>query len=107
MVFAGSRALQASASALVGACVRSVLGAGRGVAVGCAAGGDQFALSAALAAGASASPLRLFAVGGPVGGGRGGGFWRGSGRAALLRRGPLGRWVAGGRVWVALRASVS
>ena len=69
--FCGSRALQALASAsasvsvLVTGVVRSVLAGGRGVAAGCALGGDALVVSAALAAGAS-SRLSVFAAFGPV-----------------------------------------
>ena len=67
--FCGSRSLPASAevSALVSGVVGSVL-AGvprRGVAVGCAVGGDALVVSSALALGAS-SRLRVFAAFGPV-----------------------------------------
>jgi hypothetical protein len=67
--FCGSRSLPASAevSALVSGVVGSVL-AGvprRGVAVGCAVGGDALVVSAALALDAS-SQLRVFAAFGPV-----------------------------------------
>ncbi len=63
--FCGSRALPASAPALVAGVVRSVLAAGRGVAVGCALGADAAVLSSALRAGA-ASRLSVFAAFGPV-----------------------------------------
>ena len=67
--FCGSRALPASAedSALVSGVVGSVLAAfpRRGVAVGCAVGGDALVVSSALALGAS-SRLRVFAAFGPV-----------------------------------------
>ena len=67
--FCGSRALPASGSvsALVAGVVSSVLGApgGRGVAVGCALGGDALVVSSALAAVAS-SRLSVFAAFGPI-----------------------------------------
>lgn len=67
--FCGSRAFSASGSisSLVAGVVGSVLDApgGRGVAVGCALGGDALVLSSALAAGA-ASRLSVFAAFGPV-----------------------------------------
>lgn len=66
--FCGSRTLLASAadSAFIGGVVGSVLAASpsRGVAVGCAVGGDALVVSAALPAGAS-SQLRVFAAFGP------------------------------------------
>ena len=69
--FCGSRALpvSGSVSALVSGVVGSVLGApgGRGVAVGCAIGGDALVVSSALAAGAGgAARLSIFAAFGPV-----------------------------------------
>ena len=67
--FCGSRALPVSAadSALVAGVVGSVLAAvpRRGVAVGCAIGGDALVVSSVLALGAS-SRLRVFAAFGPV-----------------------------------------
>jgi len=65
--FCGSRALPVSAadSALVSGVVGSVLSGGRGVAVGCAVGGDALVVSSVLALGAS-SRLRVFAAFGPV-----------------------------------------
>lgn len=53
--FCGSRSLPSAFSPLVALCVSAVASAGRGVAVGCAAGADRFALSAARVAGASVS----------------------------------------------------
>ncbi|MFQ5510141.1 MAG: hypothetical protein ACE5FN_12535, partial [Leptospirillia bacterium] len=92
--FAGSRSLPVSARPLVASVVRSVVAAGRGVAVGCASGGDAFALVPALLSGAR---VRVFAVGGPSGRG----FWRFSasglvGSAARVFGAPV-VWWAGGR----------
>ena len=96
---AGSRDLPAAWAPRVAAVARSVLAGGRGVAVGCAAGADAFALQAALAfPGVSAASLAVFAVGGPDGAG----FWAASAyplaaRAALVAPGCV-RWWAGGPV---------
>jgi len=100
VAFVGSRSLGSSWSALVLACVRSVLGAGRGVAVGCAVGADSLAVAAVGACGAWSS-LSLFAVGGP----RFGGFWSGSSLAAVRAAAAAGRvrWWAGGGARVPLR----
>ncbi len=95
--FFGSRSLPSSP--LVSRVVASVLASGRGVAVGCASGGDALALSAALAAGSS--PL-VFAVGGPSGAG----FWRGSALGLVRRAAAAGcpvRWWAGGAASLSLR----
>ncbi len=63
--FCGSRSLSATSSvALVSRVVGSILHSGRGVAVGCALGGDALVVSSALAAGAS-SRLSVFAAFGP------------------------------------------
>jgi len=68
--FVGSRSLSPRFSSLVSRVVRSALSSGRSVAVGCASGADQFALSAALSAlpSSGSSPwLRVFAAFGPGG----------------------------------------
>jgi len=57
--FCGSRCLPSAFSPLVSSCVSAVASAGRGVAVGCAAGADRFALSAARA---SCAPVSLFSA---------------------------------------------
>lgn len=94
---AGSRDLSAAWGSRVAAVVQSLLGSGRGVVVGCAAGADALALQAALAfPGASAASLAVFAAGGPDGSG----FWAGSAfplvaRAAGMAPGCV-RWWAGG-----------
>lgn len=73
--FCGSRSLPVGAAALVSRVVRSVLRAGRPVAVGCAAGADRAVLSSALSAlpsPASSPWLRVFAAFGPGGAGSAG-----------------------------------
>ena len=68
--FVGSRSLSPVFSSLVSRVVRSVLSSGRPVAVGCASGADQFALSAALGslpAPGSSPWVRVFAAFGPGG----------------------------------------
>jgi hypothetical protein len=86
-------AVPAAAGPLVARLVAAVAAAGGSVAVGCAAGVDQLALSASLACGA---PLSVFCAGGP----RGGGFWSGSAPLSLLRSaaaaGASVAWWAGG-----------
>lgn len=69
--FVGSRGLSSRWSALVGRVVSSVARAGRGVAVGCASGGDALALAAALPSGGGLRVplLRVFAAFGPGGAG--------------------------------------
>jgi len=103
VAFGGSRALPSSAAPLVSRVVGAVLAAGGAVAVGCASGGDELVLSAALSAGA-ASRLSVFAVGSAGGAG----FWSGSAPLALLRSavaaGAAVAWLAGGGLAVPLRA---
>jgi len=68
--FVGSRGLSSRWSALVGRVVASVARAGRGVAVGCAVGGDALALRACFSGGALRVPaVRVFAAFGPGGAG--------------------------------------
>ena len=67
----GSRSLSASAVPLVNQVVQSLLSAGRGIAVGCAAGADATVVSSVLAAGAG-SQLQVFAAFGPGGAGSAG-----------------------------------
>ncbi len=62
---AGSRSLPSGGAAVVAGVVKSVLGSGRSVVVGCASGADAAAVSAALTAG-EAGRLRVFAAFGPV-----------------------------------------
>lgn len=106
VAFCGSRVVPGSAAPLVGAVVRSVLASGRGVAVGCASGGDALVVRAVLAAGVSPSRLRLFAVGGSCGSG----FWRGSALPAVRAAASWGavvRWWAGGGASVPLRSRLA
>ena len=68
--FVGSRSLSPRFASLVSSVVSAVLSSGRSVAVGCASGADQFALSAALCAlpaPGSFPWLRVFAAFGPGG----------------------------------------
>lgn len=107
-------------SSLVDRVVRSVVGSGRGVAVGCCVGGDALVLRSRLflpfppaSSVASGPSLAVFSAFGP----RGVGSWRGSSvalveRASFLSRSPghgcvapvVVRWWAGGDASVPLRS---
>lgn len=102
---AGSRDLPAAWGPRVAAVVRSLLGGGRGVVVGCAAGADALALQAALAfPGVSAASLAVLAVGGPDGVGfRAASAYPGVAQAALALPGAV-RWWAGGPASLPLAA---
>lgn len=103
VVFGGSRALPGSAAPLVARVVGAALRRGWSVACGCAAGADQLALSAVLAAG-QAPRLSVFCAGSRSGAG----FWRCSAPLPLLRSaeqaGSRVSWEAGGSLRIPLKA---
>jgi hypothetical protein len=98
----GSRSLSASAVPLVNQVVQSLLSAGRGIAVGCAAGADATVISSVLAAGAS-SQLRVFAAFGPGGAGAAGSVSAVSVVSQAATNGVPVTWWAGGPASVPLR----
>jgi len=106
VLFGGSRSLPASFAPLVSRVVGAVLAGPQSVSVGCAAGADALALSAALAAlpGSSAfARLALFCVGSASGSG----FWSGSAPWSLLSAAAARCrvfWFAGGGPEVPFRA---
>lgn len=104
VVFSGSRSLPVSAAPLVAAVVRSVLAAGRSVAVGCAAGADRYVRSAAPAAAvfraADRSPAALAArsaacVRSAMGSGPGAGFVCFPSSPCPVGLSPAPRWPSG------------
>jgi hypothetical protein len=108
----GSRALPGAAAPLVGRTVSALLDAGSVLSVGCAAGADAAAVSAAVAAGA-APRVALFCAFGPVSPPWAAarhtapGAWSGSAVAtvaAALFAGAAVRWWAGGPSSVSLSA---
>ena len=98
----GSRSLSPSAVPLVSQVVQSLLSAGRGIAVGCAAGADATVISSVLAAGAS-SQLRVFAAFGPGGAGAAGSVSAVSVVSQAATNGVPVTWWAGGPASVPLR----
>ena len=95
VAFGGSRGLPASGEPLVRRVVGAVLGAGRSVAVGCAAGADAAVVRSVLSAGA-ASRLSVFSAFGR--GGRGAFGWSAVGvvRAAAVAGARVLWWAGGG-----------
>lgn len=102
----GSRSLPVSAGPLVGRVVRSLLGGGASLAVGCASGADGFAISSALAAGA-ASRLSVLAAFGPGGAGAAGSVSAVPLVTAAASAGARVAWWAGGPSAVPLQARLA
>lgn len=104
LLVGGSRSLPESWSGQVSQVLSSAIRAGYGVSVGCAAGADAYALSAALRLAPAPGWLRVFAIGTASGDG----FWRGSAPLALLRSAAAAghpvAWQAGGGARVPFRA---
>ena len=98
----GSRSLPASVGALVSPVVHSLVSSGRIVSVGCAAGADALAVSAAVQAG-TASGLQVFAVGGSCGFGFAGPASAFSGVQSAQAAGAGVSWWSGGGSSVPLR----
>jgi hypothetical protein len=95
VMFGGSRALPARFAGLVRSVAAAVLAAGGGISAGCAAGADQFAVTALWALGAA--PLLRLAC---LGYADGAGFWSGSAPFPVLSSaaaaGAQVAWCAGG-----------
>ena len=106
VMLCGSRSLPVASRPRVGAAVSALLGSGARLAVGCAAGADAAAVSAALAAGA-APRLVLCAVGGPSGLGFAGRVSAPGGVRAAVAAGAAVRWWAGGPPALGLRARLA
>ena len=102
----GSRTLSASAVPLVNQVVHSLLSAGRGIAVGCAAGADASVVSSVLATGAG-SQLQVFAAFGPGGAGSAGSVSAVSVVNQAAANGVPVSWWAGGPASVPLRGRLA
>ncbi len=104
VMFCGSRSFQSASQ--VGAVVCSVLGGGRCVATGCAAGADALAVSSVLAQGA-ASRLSVLAVGCSSGQGFAGSASAFAGVVSAQAAGASVQWLAGGALSLPLRARLA
>ena len=102
----GSRSLSSSAASIVNQVVHSLLSAGRGIAVGCAAGADAAVVSSVLAAGAG-SRLKIYAAFGPGGAGTAGRLSALSVVSQAAASGVPVSWWAGGPASVPLRGRLA